>query len=198
MKEKFKNRKGIYIWVILGTFLIFSMIFSYSKLHNSQLDYVYMHASWTYRYGDISELAKKSDCIARVIVKDDGISKENGLIPNTTFSVEVTNPIFKCENGDILKVYMSGGLKDKKIYEISDDPLMKKGEEYIIFTQKNADGTYTVLGGSQGRMQYKDGKISSLNIVNKQVKESSSSLLKLDNISEDTFVDNIKSYLSKP
>ena len=79
MKEKFKNRKGIYIWVILGTFLIFSMIFSYSKLHNSQLDYVYMNASWTYRYGDISELAKKSDCIARVIVKDDGISKEMGL-----------------------------------------------------------------------------------------------------------------------
>jgi hypothetical protein len=45
-------------------------------------------------------------------------------------------------------------------------------------------------------MQYKDGKISSLNVVNTQVKESGSSVIKLDNIMEDVFIDEIQSYLT--
>lgn len=195
MKAKMINKKVITICIILGTFLVLSIIFTY-KLQNSKPDYVYMHASWTYRYKDVAELTDLSDCIAKVTVKDNGTTIGNGTIPESVFSVEVSEAIYNCEKGDELSIYMTGGSKDNRIFVISDDPLMKKEEEYIIFAKKNTDGTFSVLGGSQGRMQYKDGKISSLNVVNTQVKESGSSVIKLDNIMEDVFIDEIQSYLT--
>jgi hypothetical protein len=80
---------------------------------------------------------------------------------------------------------------------MSDDPLMKKEDQYIIFAKSNADGTFTVLGGSQGRMQYKDGKVSSLNMVNEQVKKNSGALIKMDDITEDTLIGEIQDNLVK-
>jgi hypothetical protein len=197
MKVKLINKKVITAGVILGIILMFGIIFTYNKLHDSQLDYVYMHASWTYRYADVADLTNNSDCIARVKVKDNGTSSVNSGIPETIFTVEVTKAISNCEKGDLLNIYMTGGKKDNHIFEMSDDPLMKKEDQYIIFAKSNADGTFTVLGGSQGRMQYKDGKVSSLNMVNEQVKKNSGALIKMDDITEDTLIGEIQDNLVK-
>ncbi|MDF2845486.1 MAG: hypothetical protein K0R00_3912 [Herbinix sp.] len=201
MNGKIKSRKVVSIGIILGSFLILGIFILNIMLFNSQPDHIYMNASWTYRYADTSDLTNNSDCIAKITVKDNGIvgmtkGTNPDLIPNTTFTVEVTKAIYNCSKGDVLNIYMTGGSKDNNIFEIADDPLMKKGEQYIIFAKKNSDGTFTVLGGSQGRMQFKDGKINSLNIANELVKENSSSSIKIDNLEEDTFISEIQNYLA--
>ena len=39
---------------------------------------------------------------------------------------------------------------------------MKLGQQFLIFAQKNKDGTYSILGGPQGRFEYKNGLLNSL------------------------------------
>lgn len=134
---------------------------------------VYINASWSYNYGDVQELAENSDIVARVIVKSNGVANDSGLqVPETNYDVEVVENILGGKEGDVITLQMTGGIKQDCIYEVIDDPLMKKGEEYIIFARKTKSGEYITLSGSQGRMEYKDNRINSLNIVRKQVKEN--------------------------
>ncbi|MDP4090758.1 MAG: hypothetical protein Q8930_16025 [Bacillota bacterium] len=58
-------------------------------------------------------------------------------------------------------------------YEIADDPLPDIDGEYLIFAKHNDDGSYTPLSGSQGRYDYKDGSISSLNYTHSGVRTPS-------------------------
>lgn len=110
-------------------------------------------ASWSYHYGSIKELceADSLDLIARVKIGDGKQEDKNGFM-RTVFTAKVEDLIYgSCE--DNVNIIMTGWVDhdNKTIYEISDDPLMQKGDEYIIFARKNESGTYTILGGPQGR-----------------------------------------------
>lgn len=182
------SRKAL---IVLSICLVFSVIFIYNTIQSSTPEKVFIHSSYTKNYENLEELVNSSDCIAIVEVNDNGTQIGYTPLPETIFTAEIKKPIFNCEKGDEIKLYMIAGKKDNVIYEKADDPLMKSGEKYLIFAKKNSDGTYTTLTGTQGRMEYKNGKISTLNVVNGQVKANSDSSIKIYNDSEEDMIEKI-------
>lgn len=157
-----------------------------------------MHASWTYSYGSIKELceADSLDLIARVKIGD-GIRGNNNNIIMTVFTAEVEEMIYGSDE-DIVNIVMTGGVDHdaKIIYEISDDPLMQKGDEYIIFARKNESGTYTVLGGPQGRFVIDGGNVYPLCEWSARIDAEKSHIAgKNGEKSIDDFVEEIRSYI---
>lgn len=156
----------------------------------------YISASWSKGYANLEELTQDSDLIAIISVK--GIAEErlNKDLPSTIFTARVEKAISQSKTEKEILIYMTGGPKDGKQVQIIDDPLMKAGETYLVFCQKNADGTYTVLGGPQGRFVYKDGTITSLHLANEQVGRASEvNEIVLDKADADIVLEQIKEYL---
>lgn len=149
------------IWIISGTVILAVVITVCIFVKRNQPEKVYMSASWMYGYADVEDLADNSDLIALVHVNRLSQSID-GRVPASIYEVTVLDGILGCEKGDILSVYMTGGRKGDQIFEIKSDPLMKKGQEFLIFAGKNQDGTCTVLGGPQGRLVYSKGMLNSL------------------------------------
>lgn len=158
-------------------------------------DKVELSASWSYNYADVADLARNSDLIALVSIQEpekDGSYKISS-IRMTQFPAAVVERYYGEEEQEI-KIVMTGGIdeSEKKIYEIADDPLMKAEEEYLIFARKNEDGTYTILGGPQGRFVLEDGKVYSLNVANEQVKKADpNASFRVDGVEKADFLEEI-------
>lgn len=163
-----RNCKKFLLGISMTIGLIGVFIFFNSK---EESETVYMSASWSYRYADIEELSKSSDLIALIRVNK-LVDFEEGNVPSSTFESKIIEPIHGCEKGDLIHIYMTGAIIDDTKFEIKGYPLLEKGEEFLIFTSKNDDGTYTMLGGPQGRLVYQDGKLNSLHNVGNSNKMS--------------------------
>lgn len=153
MKKKLCVLSGAVVLTLIAMLCIF--------LKKDEPEKIYMSASWIYGYADVEDLTGHSDLIALVKVKELSRNIE-GRVPASIYDVTVTDGILGCNKDDIISVYMTGGKNGNQIFEIKSDPLMKKGQEFLIFAQKNQDGTYTILGGPQGRLVYCDGMLNSL------------------------------------
>lgn len=155
-------------------------------------------ASWSYHYGSIKELceADSLDLIARVKIGDGKQEDKNGFMM-TVFTAKVEDLIYgSCE--DNVNIIMTGWVDhdNKTIYEISDDPLMQKGDEFIIFARKNESGTYTILGGPQGRFVIDGDNVYPLCERSDWFDaEKSHTAGKNDGKSIDDFVEAIRSYI---
>lgn len=149
---------------ILAFVMIIGIISVISANQKKEKDIQYLSvASWHYNYRDIQEISEKSDAIAIVRVKEPNrIYEEQGL-PFTEYNVEVVTPIYGVEKDENLIIRMTGKETDDKLIEIEDDPLMKTDEEFLIFCRQNDNGTHTILGGPQGRLEYQNGRLNSLN-----------------------------------
>lgn len=146
---------------LLGTVILAAAILAGIFMKMKQPEKVYMSASWIYGYADVEELTGSSDLIA--LIKVNGLSQNiEGRVPASVYEATVLDNIWGCEEKQRISVYMTGGKMDNQIFEIKTDPLMKEGQEFLIFAQKNQDGTYTVLGGPQGRLVYRKGVLNSL------------------------------------
>lgn len=178
-----------------------SMLLGCSNNENTKEDEyekVPMSASWSYNYGSVEELSKASDLIAIIKIKDtksdDTYSSLN--VMQTVYSAEIEQLIYGTDQKTI-DVVMTGGIDDnaKKIYEVCDDPLMKKNDEFLIFAQQNENGTYTILSGPQGRFEINDGNVYSLNVSNNQVKANNNgSNIKVDGEKEEEFIKKVAQY----
>lgn len=114
-------------------------------------------------------------------------------IPLSTFEVEVVESIYGCENEDSFSIRMTGAQVDNKKIEIIDDPLLEKGQEFLVFAAKNDNGTYRILSGPQGRLEYKDGKLNSLQFVNENVRDNNKVMtLNIQNEDAKTVIERIK------
>ena len=153
MKKKILILAGIIILVIAAVVCIW--------VKKNQPEKVYMSASWMCGYANVESLAEDSDLIALIHVNKLSKSME-GSIPASVYEATVMDGIWGCEKGESLLIYMTGGKMGKQIFEVKSDPLMKKGQEFLIFARKNEDGTCTVLGGPQGRLVYNNGMLNSL------------------------------------
>lgn len=155
------------------TILVFAGIKMMSKSSdyyqkNATLPVTYMSASWAYNYADFNELTDSSDIIA--VVKITGINKEVASdIPMTYYNASVEQSIFSAKIGDKIVIPFTGINNNTKHVEISDDPLPNIGSEYLIFAKRNDDGSYTILSGSEGRYDFNNGAISSLNYTHNSV-----------------------------
>lgn len=118
-------------------------------------------ASWSYRYGDLEEITTESDLIALIEVANLAESYSDQQIPMSTYNVKVISPIYNADV-DSFEIKMTGMETDDVVYEVDGDPLLKKGEEFLVFCNENDDGSYRIIGGPQGRLTYADGKLNSL------------------------------------
>ena len=155
-----------------------------------------MLASWSQGYGSIKDLTADSDLIALIEIEDVasyGISQD---LPHTVFAAKVLEPVHNAQKDEEIRIYMTGGQMGGETVEIADDPLMKSGEQYLVFCRENSDGTYTILGGPQGRFVYDNGKLSSLDVAYGWG-ESSGIQAKLDHADANAIIKEIKQYLPK-
>ncbi|MDR2571684.1 MAG: hypothetical protein LBD23_15515 [Oscillospiraceae bacterium] len=165
-----RKRKNIVVSGIVGVAAcmiatISLSIFTDSFLFNSKPIHptMVMSAGWANFYRNIAELEKESDFIGFIEITNqlryneiipDGVDATNEdafVIPTTIFSARVIDGIRK--EKDIIEIFMTGKSGHT---EIADDPLLSAGEVWFIFAKLNDDGTYSILGGPQGRFIYNE------------------------------------------
>jgi hypothetical protein len=131
-----KNRKASLIISIISLSIICLMFIIRFENKNDNQEISYLTASWNYNYKDINEISNDSDLIAIVRVNKLNNSSEINGIPCSTFEVEVTDPIFGCEVDETFSIFITGVNSNNKKVKIIDDPLLKEGEEFLVFTKK--------------------------------------------------------------
>ncbi len=165
-----KKRKQIVI-IIVTIFCIFAFaagsgIFLQKEKKPSVQ---YLNASWTYAYSGLEELTKESDLIA--FVRITGLDRvKDGEVPSSYFKAEITEAVKDSDGEKEIVIYMTGIKNEEKWIEIQDDPLVCTGEEYLIFARKNTTGTYSILGGPQGRLLYENELLTAQTYLNQQKK----------------------------
>lgn len=159
---------------------------------------ILLSASWNYRYADIKEISEASDIVALVRVEGVNDTYTVSGVPMTEFNVQVITSVEGVKEGDKLVILQTGAETEKEIIEVSDDPLLKLKEEYLIFARDNKDGTVTILGGPQGRLIHINDTFSSIEYVNTRLKDSGDEMLmtfKVVNQNEDSLIKEIHKYL---
>lgn len=191
------NKKIFIPIAIIALALIIGCSTIFLLPNNQEKNTQYLHASWEYNYANIEELSKNSDLIALVQVDDVENTEITDGILFTEFKVNVTESIYNSENIESFIIYMTGGENEDVIMEIEDDPLMQNGENFLVFCQKNSNGTYSILGGPQGRLVYENGAVNSLNVTNSRAREANSSFnIEIQNADYKELVEEIKGYLN--
>lgn len=159
---------------------------------------VSMHASWSYNYGSVRSLTDNSNIIAMIKITD---MKDTGeLMPgimSTTYTAQVRDLIYG--NGEKeIDIFMTGGIDhdQKLIREIADDPLMSVNDEFLIFARKNESGTYTILGGPQGRFVVDNELVYSLEEYNAIGTAGIDTHSEIKGKNIDDFIKEIKSYIT--
>lgn len=158
----------------------------------------YLSASWVYNYSDLEEMTKDSDMIA--LVREDKLLEtyEEGGLPFSEYQMQVVEPILGVNQNEEITILMTGGEVEDYIMEVEDDPLIRDGEEFLVFCKQNKDGTFRVVSGPQGRMVYEDGKLSSLNTENSNARKTNVYMnIHINNVDAETLIDEIKEYLNE-
>jgi hypothetical protein len=168
---------------------------------HAEYEKVTLNASWNYNYESIKELSEKCDLAAYIKVTGSEIDESYKAygVDLTIFTAEVKEALYG-KSDKTIKIVMTGKVdeKEKKIYEIADDPLMNKGDEFFIFATANDNGTYTIMSGPQGRFEIKNGQVYSLNVSNEQVaKNNNSSNITVNKQSKEKFYKEVKEYTSQ-
>lgn len=127
---------------------------------------VAIEASWSRFYSGVADLGKNADLVAVgdvVGIAYEGSDKQTQDIAATGF---VFRPIAMnlAGSADII-VKQTGGRLGNVVQEVTDDPLMQVGSQYLLFLRRVTDGPYIgqyfVLGGPQGRFEVAEGQASS-------------------------------------
>lgn len=191
-----KNKKSVWAAVLLLVLAVGTGGAVLWRNTAKEKETEYLSASWSYHYADIEEISQASDLIALVRVTETEDTVVEYGIPYTTFSVEVLTPVYNAEEGGSFTIYMTGGETEDKIMEIADDPLLREGDEVLVFCRQNPDGTYQILSGPQGRLVYSDGKLNSINVVNERAAAANTaSNIKVQNADADALIEEIRGYV---
>lgn len=156
-----------------------------------------LFASWHYGYCGVGELSANSDVIAKVKITGSKIGPDIAPeLMSTIFTAKVEELIYGSNEKEI-DIFMTGGIdhEQKRILEIHDDPLMNIGDEFMVFAQKNEDGTYTILGGPQGRFVIDNDCVYSLTEYNSGDSAEGINVLSTGGGNLNDFIEEIKSYI---
>lgn len=195
--KSFISKKRIVIFSILLALII--GIGAYFQISKSDIIPVEIPACYAMGYLDIQQLVDESDVIATITVKD--VVKEWGtnsgsIVPKMDYAFEVTEPIYNVEANQQIIVTQPGGFVEMGgktyLYTMLDDPLIEKGEEYMVFLKKTSRGVFMILGGPQGRFRIIDGKVYTLQHVDKK---SNICLIDINGQSLSSFTEQVKNSL---
>ena len=122
----------------------------------------WINVDWSKSYANLRELTMDSELIVFATVQNSTPGKESP-IPSTLFTMKINTLLWGEPLDATFEIYMTGGKNaDGTLTQVADDPLMKEGEQYLLFCRENTDGSYTVLGGPQGRFRYREGKLTAI------------------------------------
>lgn len=174
---------------------------SWTSLPREQKARTILCPSWGRSYdsddGSFDTMTKESDLIALITVN--GIERTYGMegLPFTEFNVSIDKPIYQAEKGGKFIIVMTGQETDTEIIEIPNDPLMMAGDKALVFCKKNDDGTYRILGGPQGRFAYKDGKLTSIELLTSIISSEDKSADKINNVKANKVFEQIEESIQK-
>jgi hypothetical protein len=130
-------------------------------------------ASWAVGYNSVDDLTNASDFIGLIEVVDvksvepimSDLEGERGFtLYLTTYSAKILDDVL-LSGKEIIEVVMTG---KRGVFQIENDPLMSVGEKWFIFARENADCTYAILSGPNGRFVYDEENLS-LTSMNSEV-----------------------------
>lgn len=173
-KSKIKIYSALTAGVMLGSIIYGYSIFSKGieatgEQSENNVKTVEIHASWSQGYSSFEELIYYSDLIAYATVGE--VVKEwwSSGLPKTDVELTITKPIYNSEKGQQIVITQTGGQVEEDgqqlNYLFGGDPLVSSGENYLIFARQNDIGTYTILGGPQGKFKNINGKVKSMKNV---------------------------------
>lgn len=132
------------------------------------LPVTYITVDWAIGYADIDDVTDNSDIIA--VVKITGVNKEkNDVSQMTYYNATIKQSILNSKNETNIVIPFTGVNNNTEHDVVLEDPLPDIGDEYLIFAKQNEKGTYTILSGCQGRYEYKNGIVNSLNYTHSTV-----------------------------
>lgn len=114
-------------------------------------------ASWPVGYKTLPELTRASDVVLLGTIASHGDNQSEGS-PRVVFQVQPIRFLkgqarLHADNPLLLRQTGNATL---------DDPLYKKGQRVILFLRELEQGVFGVTGGSSGRFEVIDGRISAL------------------------------------
>jgi hypothetical protein len=128
-----------------------------------------MHASWAEWFRSGEALRGASDFAVHVRVSDVGqpqpisLRRDVVLKPQAvlqtpvvmTATVEVQEVVWKRSPGVVvpntLQLRQTGGMREGVVYPIEGDPLVERGQDYVVFLKEVAPTAYRIVGGPSGR-----------------------------------------------
>lgn len=128
-------------------------------------------ASWAESYESIEHLSAVADLIAVGTVK--GVVEVTGdviaearwgpvILYFTDFAFSVEQVLKGPQDVREVMIHQTGAARK---YEIHDDPLLKRGDKYVLFLHEYETGKCYILGGPQGRFQIIDGEVFSMDNI---------------------------------
>ncbi|HHV29577.1 hypothetical protein [Acetivibrio mesophilus] len=164
-----------------------------------------INVSKTKGFSNISELKESADEIVHLKIlssETEAAQSESQLkfsLPSTISEAEVLNVIEgNLSEGDIIKLYQTGGIIDGQEFSIERDPIYRPGEELILFLKKRkvstGEETYISLGINDGRFDVINSKIYTrgLDYGDKSTSEEKKKVKKSDSIAEMNYSDITK------
>lgn len=133
-----------------------------------------LEASWAYNFSSFEDLSAASSLVvigrvgsspAKVVAATDTVGSA-GISLHFTDWPFVVSKVLKGPAAPSVVVRQTGAVLDGRRIEIRDDPLFESDREYLLFLSFDAEtGTYAVVGGPQGRLEVRGGRVSSLSVV---------------------------------
>lgn len=173
-KSKIKIYSALIAGVMLGSIIYVYSIFSKDieatgEQSENNVKTVEIHASWSHGYSSFGELIQDSDLIAYATVGEVVKEWRSAGLPKTDVELTITKPIYNSKKGQQIIITQTGGQVEEDgqqlNYLFGGDPLFSSGENYLIFARQNDIGTYTILGGPQGKFKNINGKVQSMKNV---------------------------------
>lgn len=190
--------------IIISSFIVFVLFSSVScsqdndQITQNEPTLQITEASWAKHYDSIDELCSDPDIgliaigeIDRIIdvVASDPVNARWGpvYLYYTDFNFIIERVL---EGKDTKEIIIRQTGADGK-WEISDDPLFKPGEKYVLFLREYEPGASCVLGGPQGRFKILEGRVYSMNYVLPPKTFFPSAGLDIDGVDLETFIKDV-------
>lgn len=124
--------------------------------------------SWADAYHSIGEMSRNADAIVIGTVRRvrETTTKHEGML-FTDFDVAISKWISTPKGASVspageVIIHQTGGTLGAKTLIVDDDPLLKVGEQNLLFLRQYAPGRFFIMGGPTGRVTLTNGTLAPL------------------------------------
>ena len=153
---------------IIGLLTVIAVLTVVQMLPEEQDEVIYSFKSYLRVY-NLTELYEVSEIVIHGVVESSEVDATFFSNLHTRYTINV-NEVLKGNQSDSIVVTQDGGLYEGRIYRVKDEPLMKVGEEVVLYLAYSPYAeSYKIFGGPQGRFNIKHGKIYHITEMDKSI-----------------------------